>query len=121
MATNVIINTGKILTILLLSLVKSGRIDLWSNLRSGLSKAKMSAGKIVTLPITPRITPLAITIPKSMPSVKVIKHSAMKPATVVADEPNTELSVALMACSMAWSGLLLVARCSRYECQRKIE
>ena len=61
----------------------------------------MSAGRTVTEPRTPRMVPLAMTRPRSKPRVKVIKQRARKPATVVAEEPRTELKVALMARSMA--------------------
>ena len=50
-------------------------------------------GRMVTQPITPSSTPLAITIPRSRPSVKVMKHSAIKPATVVTELPITEANV----------------------------
>ena len=73
----------------------------------------MRAGRIVTEPMTPRTTPLAMTRPRSSPRVKVIKQRAMKPATVVAEEPMTELKVALMALIMDSSGSLVVVRCSR--------
>lgn len=36
--------------------------------------------------ITPKTTPFAITIPKSRPSVKLIKHNAINPATVVTED-----------------------------------
>ena len=51
--------------------------------------------------ITPNTTPLAITIPKSIPRVKLIKHRAIKPATVVMELLTTEVMVSLMAFAMA--------------------
>ena len=51
------------------------------------------AGRTVTQPMTPRITPLAITMPRSRPMVKDMKHSAMKPATVVMELPSTLVKV----------------------------
>ena len=66
-----------------------------------LSQASISAGRIVTHPITPMITPLAITIPRSRPSVKLIKHNAMNPATVVTELPVTETIVWDIACAIA--------------------
>ena len=94
-------------------LSKVGRMDLWSSFGKILWKVRMRAGRIVTEPMTPKMTPLAITRPRSRPRVKVMKQRAMKPATVVAEEPITELKVALMAFSMDRSGLLDLARCSR--------
>ncbi len=63
----------------------------------------MRAGRTVTEPITPRMTPLAMTRPRSRPSPKVIKQRAMKPATVVAEPPKTELMASFIAFSMARS------------------
>ena len=94
-------------------LSKEGRMDLWSSFGRILWKVRMRAGRTVTEPITPKITPLAMTRPRSRPRVKVMKHKAIKPATVVAEEPMTELKVVLMACSMDFSGFLFLARCSR--------
>ena len=68
---------------------------------SGLSSSKIIAGRIVTQPKTPSSTPFAITIPKSLPSVKVIKHSAMNPATVVIELPSTEVTVSFIATAIA--------------------
>ena len=73
----------------------------------------MSDGKTVTEPITPRRTPLAMTIPRSIPRVKDIKQRAMKPAMVVADEPMTDEKVDLIAFSMARERLGSFSRCSR--------
>ena len=87
----------------------------------GLSSMRISAGRTVTQPMTPRMTPLAITMPRSRPIVKDMKQSATKPATVVMDEPTTEEKVFLMAWVMA-SSLVFACSCSSlYECQRKIE
>ena len=58
-------------------------------------------GKMVTHPTTPNITPLAITIPRSVPSVNVIKQSAKKPAIDVIELPTTDLNVAAMAFAIA--------------------
>ena len=82
-----------------------GISDLCIVFSSGLSSTRMSDGRIVTQPITPKITPLAITIPRSRPSVKVIKQSAIKPATVVIELPSTERVVSLIATAIAllWS------------------
>ena len=46
-----------------------------------------------------------MTMPRSRPSVKVIKQSAIKPATVVTELPMTEAKVSLMASAIAssWS------------------
>ena len=56
---------------------------------STLSKVRIKAGSTVTQPKTPKMTPLAITMPRSRPRVKLIKHRAMKPATVVMELPMT--------------------------------
>ena len=53
----------------------------------------MMDGSSVMQVITPTITPLAITIPKSLPSANVIKHRAEKPATVVMELLTTDLNV----------------------------
>lgn len=45
--------------------------------------------------------PFAMTRPRSRPKVKVIKHSAAKPATVVVELPTTDRSVSLIAAAMA--------------------
>ena len=58
-------------------------------------------GSIVTQPITPKITPFAITTPISRPRVKLMKQSAINPAIVVMDEPITDCSVMLIAAAMA--------------------
>ena len=50
---------------------------------------------------TPRITPLTITIPISLPSVNDIKHSAINPAIVVTELPITEENVCEIACAIA--------------------
>ena len=66
-----------------------------------LLNTKMKAGKTVTHEITPKITPFAITIPRSSPNVKLIKHKAMKPATVVIELLTTEDIVAAIASAIA--------------------
>ena len=109
----IIMKTGKILMMNLAVLSKEGRMDLWSSFGRILWKVRIRAGRTVMEPITPKITPLAITRPRSRPKAKVMKQSAIKPATVVAEEPITELRVALMACSMDFSGFLVLVRCSR--------
>ena len=106
-------SAGANLTILAESLWKLGRRLLWSSLRRGLSKVRMMAGRTVTLPITPRRTPLAITSPRSRPMVKVMKQRAIKPAMVVAELPKTELKVSLMASSIDLLELLFSWKCSR--------
>ena len=68
-----------------------------------LSKVSTNAGSNVTQQKTPITTPFAITIPISRPSEKVIKQSAINPATVVMELPITDLKVALMACAIALS------------------
>ena len=62
-----------------------------------LSNVSISAGRIVTQEITPHTTPFAITIPRSRPSVNVMKHIARKPATVVNELPTTEVTVLAIA------------------------
>ena len=58
-------------------------------------------GRIVTQPKTPNTTPFAITMPRSIPSVNVIKHIARKPAIVVIELPTTDVTVWEMACAIA--------------------
>ena len=76
---------------------------------------------MVTEPITPSTTPFAITMPRSMPRVKDMKQRAIKPATVVAEEPKTELIVFLIASIIASLADLPAVSSSRKECQRKME
>ena len=114
-AIKMMIKTGKILMMNLAVLSKSGRMDLWSSLARGFLKARIKAGRTVIEPMTPRTTPLAMTRPRSRPSVNVMKQRAMNPATVVAEEPMTELRVDLMARSMAFAGSLVLSRFSRKE------
>ena len=71
----------------------SGIRDLWRVFCKGLSSSRIILGRMVTHPITPSTTPFAITIPRSRPSVKLMKHSAIKPATVVMELPSTEANV----------------------------
>ena len=66
-----------------------------------LSQTRIRDGRIVTHPITPKTTPFAITIPRSFPRVKLIKHSAINPATVVMELLTTEVIVLEIACAMA--------------------
>ena len=76
---------------------------------------------MVTQLITPSITPFAITIPRSMPSLYVIKQSATKPATVVIELPITALKVLFTASAIAsWSSPVM-SLSSSYLCQRNIE
>ena len=63
-----------------------------------LSIARIMEGRIVTHPITPNTTPFAITTPRSIPSVNVMKHIARNPAIVVMELPTTEVNV----CEIAW-------------------
>ena len=58
-----------------------------------LSKTKIKEGRIVTQLRTPKTTPFAMTMPRSIPSVKLMKQSAIKPATVVTELPKTEEKV----------------------------
>ena len=83
----------------------AGRISLCIVFSSALSNVRISAGRTVTQHITPNTTPLAITTPRSIPSVKLIKQSAINPATVVIDEPTTDVIVLAIACAIAslWS------------------
>jgi len=82
-----------------------GIIDLCLVFCRGLSKTRIRDGSTVTQPSTPRRTPFAITIPRSRPSVKDIKQSAIKPAIVVIELPTTLARVSFMATAMAsfWS------------------
>ena len=66
-----------------------------------MSNVRIKEGSIVTQPITPNTTPFAITTPRSRPSVKLIKQSAMNPATVVMEEPTTDVSVFPIATAIA--------------------
>ena len=81
--------------------VISGIRGLWRVDCSGLLSSSMSAGSTVTQHKTPMSTPFAMTRPRSRPKVKVIKHSAAKPATVVVELPTTDRSVSLIAAAMA--------------------
>ena len=66
-----------------------------------LSKQRIIAGRKVIHTITPKITPFAITNPKSIPSLKVMKQSAANPAMVVTELLVTDLNVLEMACAIA--------------------
>ena len=50
-------------------------------------------GRMVTQAITPKTTPFAMTTPMSSPRVKLIKHKAINPATVVTELPTTDENV----------------------------
>ena len=63
----------------------------------------MTQGSRMTVPSTPRITPLLITRPRSRPSVKLMKQMATKPATVVRLLPTMEEMVLQMALAIASS------------------
>ena len=71
-----------------------------------LSKNNNKLGKIVSTEIIPSNTPLAITIPRSVPNVNFIVHSTRKPAIVVKDDPTTDVNVSEMAFSIASSLLI---------------
>ena len=60
--------------------------------------------------ITPITTPFAITTPRSIPRVKLMKHRAIKPATVVRELLTTEVMVSPTAFAMA-SFLSFVCDC----------
>ena len=66
-----------------------------------LSPTISKAGNKVRTQTKPHRTPLAITIPISVPSVKSIVHNARKPANVVRDEPRTDWNVATIALAIA--------------------
>ena len=83
---------------------------------------RINAGRIVTHDITPNTTPFAITTPRSKPKVKLIKQSAINPATVVMELPTTEDIVALMASAMAsYLSPFVFSICSSKLCHRKME
>ena len=56
-------------------------------------------------PKTPSNTPLLITIPRSRPSVKLMKQMDTKPATVVKELPTIADAVVTIACAMAFAGI----------------
>ena len=58
-------------------------------------------GSTVTQQITPNTTPFVITIPRSRPKVKLMKHRAINPAIVVIELPTTDLIVAAIAFAIA--------------------
>ena len=66
-----------------------------------LSNMRTIDGSRVTQHITPITTPFAMTIPKSLPKVKVIQHRAANPAIVVTELPTMDLKVFEIACPMA--------------------
>ena len=73
----------------------------WRYLRIGPSIRRRIAGSTSTTVATPRTTPLAITRPRSRPSVKRMKQSARKPAMVVRELPERDLKAATMETAMA--------------------
>ena len=81
--------------------LNSGSIALCVVFSIALSNTRMSDGSIVTHAITPSTTPFAMTIPRSSPRVKLMKHSATNPATVVMELPTTDDIVSAMACAIA--------------------
>ena len=89
-----------------------GIIDLCFVFCSGLSRISIIAGSTVTQPSTPNSTPFAITMPRSRPSVKVMKQSAMNPAIVVIELPTTDVSVSPIAAAIASSFEGYLSRCS---------
>ena len=105
-------NTGNTLATPPANFFMSGIRERWRVACNGLSSTRISAGRTVTQPITPKITPFAMTRPRSRPSVKVMKHSAAKPATVVTELPMTEVSVSWMAHAMASLLSACFSRCS---------
>ena len=88
----------------------SGSSALCAVLRIAPSKSRIIAGRTVTQEITPQMTPFAMTMPRSRPSVKLMKHMARKPATVVSELLTTEPTVMEIACAIA------VFRSSGYCC-----
>ncbi len=71
-----------------------GMMDLCFVLCRGLSSTSTSEGSTVTQPMTPSSTPFAMTMPRSRPSVKLMKQSAIKPEMVVTELPTTLVMVA---------------------------
>ena len=91
----------------MLNLSNLGVITLWLVFSHHLSNTSKSAGKIVKTVITPRSTPFAITIPKSLPKVRLIVHNTRNPAMVVVELPITEVNVSFIASFMASSFFIL--------------
>ena len=60
-------------------------------------------GNTVSTVTTPKSTPLAITMPKSLPNVNFIVHNTKKPAIVVKELPITDVNVSLIASAIASS------------------
>ena len=58
-------------------------------------------GSTSTTVATPSTTPLAMTMPRSMPRVNRMKHRAKKPAMVVRELPDRDLKAATMEVAMA--------------------
>ena len=95
-----------------LMLATLGRSGLCKVFVIRLSIMRMTHGSSVTVPSTPRITPLLITMPRSRPSVKLIKQIATKPATVVRLLPTIEENVCPIAAAIASSRSLQSVFCS---------
>ena len=64
---------------------------------------RIMEGRTVTQATTPKHTPLAMTMPRSRPNVKLMKHRAINPAMVVTELPTMELNVSSIAAAMASS------------------
>ena len=83
--------------------LRSGNKALCFVFLKGLSNTRIIAGRTVRQQTTPSSTPLAMTMPRSRPSVKLMKHKAIKPAIVVTEEPITLDIVSSIACAIAFS------------------
>ena len=83
------------------ALSRFGRKARWRVFSIRPSKVRIMAGRKVMQHSTPITTPLIMTMPRSLPSAKVMKISAAKPATVVTEEPMTDTKVSDMATPMA--------------------
>ena len=81
--------------------LNSGSRTLCAVFRIAPSNIRIIAGSTVMQAITPQTTPFAMTMPRSRPSVKLMKHIARNPATVVRELLTTELTVIEIACAMA--------------------
>ena len=80
-----------------------------------LSNASNKLGNNVNTLNKPNKTPLAITIPKSLPNVNCIVHSTKNPAIVVNELPITDLNVSTIASFIASSLFLLFFFLFSYE------
>ena len=94
-------NTGNTLTMPFANLPMLGINALCFVFCKGLSRIRIRAGRTVTQPMTPSRTPFAMTMPKSRPMVKDMKHREINPATVVMELPTTLVSVFWIATAMA--------------------